>query len=487
MKKRILYILTPILAFVLVFLGRSLYYYSGFYTSPQVSDSQITPVEKLSEPLSSPLPPPEVEVGTILLDDAHGNGFDDEELTILFGRITAAGGQVERFGFGDDLSEALRDAGAFVVIANTTKYYAEEVLALEEFVRKGGRLLIIGDPLRQYNINGINSLAGAFGIIYQDDYIYNLVENDGSYLNVIFDEFEENALTNNLDRIVFQGANSLRVGEGALILGDENTFSSLRERPGDVTVVALTSSDRVLALPDMTFLTGPYNTFADNDVFIDNIVHFLLSSERAFTLLDYPSFYTEFVDIVYTDSDLLDRTLDEALDLREALEDIGLVASLSSELSEDRPLVYLGLYDDMDLEVQSLLKKDGVTFNGGESSFTEVTLEDIGNLDIKDTALFHLYQDRDGAYQLYILADSSSRLKGAIMLLLDEGPGECLVTPNTAFCEPEIPATDTPTPEPTSTPLSTSTLEDDLIDIIGTPEPTEPPPPEPTPTETPSG
>jgi hypothetical protein len=158
---------------------------------------------------------------------------------------------------------------------------------------------------------------------------------------------------------------------------------------------------------------------------------------------------------------------------------------LSAELSEERPLVYLGLYDDMDLEVQSLLKKDGVTFNGGESSFTEVELEDIGNLNIKDSALFHLYQDRDGAYQLYILADSSSRLKGAIMMLLNEGPGECLVTPNTAFCEPEIPATDTPTPEPTSTPIPISTSEDDLEDIIGTPEPTEPP--EPMPTETPAG
>ena len=103
---------------------------------------------------------------------------------------------------------------------------------LEEFLRKGGRLLIIGEPLRLYSVNGINSLAGAFGIIYQDDYIYNLVENDGSYLNVIFDEFEENTLTKNLDRIVFQGAHSLRVGEGALIMGDENTFSSLREKPG---------------------------------------------------------------------------------------------------------------------------------------------------------------------------------------------------------------------------------------------------------------
>jgi hypothetical protein len=489
MKKRTLYILIPILAFVLVFLGRSLYYYSGFYTSPQVAHSQITPVEKLSEPLSSPLPPPHVEVGTILIDDSHGNEFEDEELTVLFGRITAAGGLVEYFKFGDDLREALRDAGAFVVIANTSKYGAEEILALEEFVRKGGRLLVISDPLRLYSVNGINSLAGEFGIVYQDDYIYNLVENDGSYLNVIFDEFEENALTENLNRIVFQGANSLRVGEGALIMGDENTFSSLREKPGDVTAVALTSGGRVLALPDMTFLTGPYNTFADNDVFIDNIVHFLLSSKRTFTLLDFPSYFTQSVDIVYTDTDLLERTLDEALDLRDALADIGSVASLSDEFNDNRPLVYLGLYDDIDVEVQSILKKSGITFNGGGIFFSEVTLKDIGTFDIKDTALFHLYQDRSGTYQLYILSDTSSRLKGAIMMLLEEGPDECLVTTNTALCEPEIPATDTPTPKPTSTSWFDWTLEDmgteETGEPLGTPNPSVPPTP--TPTETPSG
>jgi len=486
MKKRILYILIPILAFAVIFLGRSLYYYSGFYTSPQVTNIQVIPVEKLSEPLNSPLPPQQVRVGTILIDDAHGNGFSDEELTVLFGRITAAGGLVERYKFGDDLREALRNAGAFVVIANSTRYGADDILALEEFVRKGGRLLFIGDPLRVYDVNGMNSLAGVFGIIYQDDYVYNLVENDGSYLNVIFNNFEDNALTKNLDRIVFQGANSLRVGEGALIMGDENTFSSLREKPGDVTVAALTTDGRVLALPDMTFLTGPYNTFADNDVFIDNIVQFLVSSERTFTLLDFPSYFAQSVDIVYTDDDLLERTLDEALGLRDALADIGSVASLSSEFSEERPLVYLGLYNDVDVEVQSILKKSGITFDGGNASFTEVTLEDIGSFDLKDTALFHLYQDREGAYQLYILSDTSSRLKGAITMLLDKGLDECLVTDNTAFCEPEIPATDTPTPEPMSTsepPLTTEGL--DYGEPFGTPEPTTTP--ETPPTETPSG
>jgi hypothetical protein len=460
MKKRIIYILIPIFVFALVFLGRSLSFYSGFYSAPEITPIQPNRLEILSEPLSSPLPPPDVVVSTVLIDNSHANGYDEEELTILFGRITAAGGRVETITYNHDLSEHLRRAGSYIVIANISSFDAEDLLAVDEFVRKGGRLLIIGEPLRIRDVNSINSLAGQFGIIYQDDYIYNLVENDGSYLNVILDDFEENPLTENLDRIVFQGAHSLRVGEGALIMGDENTFSSLREKPGDVVTAALTTDDRVLALPDMTFLTGPFNTFADNDIFIDNIVHFLLSSERTFTLLDFPAFFSQYADIVYTDSELLDKTLDEAFDLRELLSSIGLVVSLSSEHSTERPLIYLSTYDDMDWEVRSVLENDGITFNGngsssssnGDQSFTEVELKDIGSLELRGTALFHLHQDKDGAYQLYILADSASWLKGAIEMLLKDGPVECLVSPNTAFCEPDIDATETPTPTPTPTP-----------------------------------
>lgn len=470
MKKRTLYILIPILAFALVFLGRSLFFYSGFYSSPEVGESSITRYKALSEPLSTPLPPSDVVVGTVLIDNSHANEYEDEELTILSGRVTAAGGQVKRTTYSNNLRDELRSAGSFVVIANRVSYDEEELLAVEEFIRKGGRLLIIGEPLRLYDVNSINSLAGQFGIIYQDDYIYNLVENDGSYLNVIFDDFEEHSLTENLEQIVFQGAHSLRVGEGALVMGDENTYSSLREKPGDVIVAALTTDGRVLALPDMTFLTGPFNTFADNDIFIDNIVQFLLSSERTFALLDFPAFFNQQTDIVYTDSDLLDDVLDETFDLRELLSAGGIVASLSSEYSDDRPIIYLSIYNDIDWEARSILRKDGITFNGSGSSsssssnqsFKEVTLKDVGSLELKGTALFHLHQTKDGDYQLYILAETADWLKGAIELLIEEGPAECLVSPNTAFCEPDIDATETPTPtpKPTSTPTPTPTLEE---------------------------
>ena len=478
MRKKTILFLTPVVIFILAFAFRYSFYYQGSYTGPIVPSSQPDHLEVMSGPLDSSSIPVGTFSSAVLVDDGHGNQFDEEEMTTLYGRITAAGGQVEELKYGDDLREKLRNVDSFIVIANTTSFKPDEILAVKEFVRKGGRLVIVGDPLRLSSVNAINSIAGQFGIIFQDDYVYNLVENDGNYLNVIFNDFIENDITDNLDQIVFQSAHSLRVAEeGVIIMGDENTYSSQREHPGDVIAAALTTDDRVLALPDLTFLTGPFNTVADNDKFIDNIVQFLVSSERSYSLFDFPFFFDQEVDIVYTDSELLDETLEDAIEFRTELLSIGLEAVLSSEVDDDRPLVYLGLFDTLERDVISTLRRDGITFEEDDGAVVAVKLDQVGNLDVEGAVLFHLHQTKEGVYQMFILADIKETLSSAMALLLADELSECLVAPNTAFCEPEV----EPTPTPTNTPKPTKTP-------TPTPEPTsdETPDPNTTPTPTPS-
>lgn len=442
------YLIVALIALVLGFLGRALFYYQGVYSGPEVPTSEADRFEVLSEPLSTPLPV-EAVVTTILVDNAHRNNFDEQELAILFGRIAAAGGRVEVLRSGANLQKRLRSAGAFLVVANQRGFGADQVRAVEEFVRKGGRLLFVGDPTRLDDVNSINSLAGRFGITYQDDYLYNLVDNDGNYLNVILRDFESSDITRGVDKIVFQTAHSLRVREGAIVMGDENTFSSLRERPGDVTAVALTTDDRVLALPDLTSLTGPFNTFGDNDRFIDNVVRFLLTSERTFDLLDFPFFFSTPTDVVYTDTRLLDATFEDATALRETLRGIGAETALQSELDDERALIFLGLYDDVDDEVLALLEADGITITdeplapeGEDDSSVEsrgrsqgqITLEGVGSLERGGTTLFHLHRAEDGPYQLYLLATDEIILSDGLALLLEDKLTECMVTPVTALC-----------------------------------------------------
>jgi hypothetical protein len=454
-KNTPMFYLVPVIIFLLAFVGRSFFYYRGSYTAPDVPESEAQKVAVLSEPEESI---PVIADGNrvILIDDSHINKFSDEEMTTLFGRITAAGGRIEKIHHKEDLEARLSSAYAFVSLGNQGFYDLDELIILENFVQDGGRILIVGDPTRITLVNAINSLSGHFGIIYEDDYIYNLVENDGNYLNVIVRDFAENPLTNGVNEIVFRAAHSMRAGDGGLAFGDPNTYSSLREQPGDVTVAVLTANDSVLALPDLTFLTGPYNTFADNDKFIDNIVAFLLSGQREYDLLDFPYFFNDTVQLVYPDSTFLSNTFGVSSDLRAALKDAGLEPNQEDDVFPGLEALIISTYDGLDSSMRNTLSEDGIRINSVDNT---ISLRNVGDLDRADTLLFQLHIEDEGIHQLYILADNAKALEHGVTLLLEGGLEECLIRPETAFCNSTSLATSTPTSEfpPTLAPFSSDT------------------------------
>ena len=469
LAERRFYILIPLGLFVLAFLARTAYYYRGAYVAPDVPTSQPERVAALSEPQQIA---PVVGDGNqvVLIDNAHLNKYTDEEMTTLFGRITAAGGRVEVFRRLEDgdLETRLRSASAFVVLTNQDLYDLGELIILENFVRDGGRLLIVGDPTRITLVNAINSIAGHFGVIYEDDYIYNLEENDGNYLNVILRDFAESPLTEGVEEIVVRAAHSIRAAEGGLVFGDENTYSSLRETPGGVTAAVVTENGNVLALPDLTFLTGPYNTFADNDRFIDNVVAFLLGGQRDYGLLDFPYFFEGQVELVFPDSGFLAASFGVSTDLRTTLLDAGVEPiQEDNALPGDQALV-VSTYSSVPSELRSFLEQEGVRVN---PSSAQVNLRDIGSLATEDSILFQLHKlEGGGGYLLFVLAEDAISLERGIELLLNDGLGACMLRPGTAFCAPSTLATATPTPWPSPTPFAS-------------PTPSEPgsPSPEPTP------
>lgn len=467
LKDSRLYYAIPLIVFAAVLLGRGLYYFRGIYIAPNVPTSQPESVAILSKPQQSA---PLVNDGNqvVLIDNSHLNKFSDEEMTTLFGRITAAGGRVEVILplHDKELEARLRGASAFVVLANQEFYELDELIILEKFVRDGGRLLIVGDPTRITFVNAINTIAGHFGIIYEDDYIYNLDENDGSYLNVILRDFAEHPLTEGVNEIVVRAAHSMRSAEGGLVFGDENTYSSLRETPGDVTAAVITSDGNVLALPDLTFLTGPYNTFADNDRFIDNIVAFLLGGERQFDLLDFPYFYEGTVELVYPESEFLSAAFGVSADLRSALINAGLEPNQEDNLLPGEQALIVSTYAGLNSSLRDVLASEGVRVN---SVANIVTLRDVGELDRAASVLFQLHQLDDGQYQLFILADDAAALERGVLLLLEGGLEDCMLRPATAFCSPDTLATPTPSPTPTRTPFATSQPEEETPEVTPSP------------------
>lgn len=265
--------------------GRWSWFYSGRYTPPdipEIDESQIAlPVSKYhpfaDEPLES--------IGRVLIDLAHANNMEVDDLTPLRDRLTARGVAIETLpplppavadqdaedeetgeGSSGSLATQLRGATALVVMAPTSSYTAEERNAVVDFVEDGGRLLLAADPTRPVlpeeeeealdlasvffptsAVPAINSLANAFGVVYFDDYLYNLVDNQGNYRNVKFTHLsDEHALTQDLEMIVFFAAHSLQSDGLALVSGDANTLSPLRSGETGLIAAALAAEGRVL-------------------------------------------------------------------------------------------------------------------------------------------------------------------------------------------------------------------------------------------------
>lgn len=424
-------------ALAIAFIGRTAVFYRGAYQGPQVPVSTPSLPQVLADTFSGK---PEVDGSgeQILIDQAHSNAFRQDELTFFFSRMTDVGAGLRFADSQEEFLDGLARASSVIVIAPEGFFSREEADAIAKFVAKGGHLIIIGDPTRMQNTEAINSLASRFGLIYQQDFIYNLSENDGGYANVIFSEFGEDLpLTEGLDEVVFQTAHSLRAPQdAALILGDGDTFSSRSEVPGGVIAAALTADERVLALPDMTFLTSPFNSFADNDLLIANIVAFAVTAERSYELADFPAGFSGPTRLVFEDALVFNEMLADAVKLRSQLAEAGIEGELSDTLQDsDEQMLYFALYDTVSEDMLELLDDAGIVVTPDE-----IEIEDVAVIEQRSTTFFHLLvpeesdDEEPGPARLVVLAQSESDLAGAIEALLDGSVAGCQVSPVTAIC-----------------------------------------------------
>ena len=266
--------------------AQTLFFYRGIYSAPPMNVYDVGDIQ-----VSLHLPAEFIDVhgtgtGTVLIDSSHDNSFRPAELNLLAYRIISRGYSIEYSEGNASMEERLADASSYVVISPATAFSSEEVEQIKNFVDDGGRLMLIDDPTRpvqgsecSYYGSGstaedkMNTLSTEFGIVYWDDYLYNLKDNDGNFRYIYLTDFENGSITKKLNKIVFYTACSISPLEKGMIFTDENTYSSAREVPGRYSPVVLTDSN-VLAIGDLTFLTEPYNVL-DNNQLISNIADFL--------------------------------------------------------------------------------------------------------------------------------------------------------------------------------------------------------------------
>lgn len=440
---------------------------------------------------------PDMGDGVVLLDMAHGNQFTLNEISFLDGRLAARGFDLLPFD-GGDLATTLRSANALVVIAPVLDYSEDEVLAVRNFVSRGGRLLMIGDPAR-FNIAfaedplfgftvsletdklPLNSLANAFDMVFNGDYLYNTLENEGNFRNIVVQEksLAEDALTADVGKLAFYGAHSLQLGASAtpLLQGDDNTWSSATDRAGGLTLAASSRDGHVVALGDVNFLTAPYYAVYDNSQFIAHLADFLTDTAgRGVVLGDFPYFYQTAVHLTYLgDPELGAGAFDEIIALQDAFSRVGQTLTLADAPDDTADVLYVGLYNQAD-EVADLLAEAGVTLVIDPSIATEVEAaeiggdvveppadttrliqSDLGNVQMAGTALL-LLAEQDGRRSVIVLAASGQGLENVLYRLIDLIPlnadyalSDCLLQGNLALCPTQIVA------EPVEAVLDTST------------------------------
>lgn len=464
---------------------RYLQYYRPFMASPAAPPAYsadgiaevATPQPNQFEDVPVTNNPETNELGGIaLLDRTHDNQFSLEEIAYLDSLLAARGYQLTSFLEGE-LADALRPAGALVVIAPLADYSPAEVLAVRQFVDRGGRVLLVGDPTR-YNIEfdevdlfaaptihtaqvPLNDVANAFDITFRGDYLYNTVENEGNFRNILVDEtgFSDTEMTDGLERLALYSAHSLLLGPSAapVLAGNENTWSSATDQPGGLTLAAVSPAEseggQVLALGDLHFLLEPYNTVYDNGEFVSRVADFLVANgESAEGLAGFPYFFRAPVELVYSGSpELGPDAVDDVVALQSAFRVVGLPLALAAEPNPDHDTLYVGLYNQAE-DVADLLERAGIelvirpaiqssTAAAEESSknSTRLIKSPLGDIQMAGSAIIVL--DTDGErQQIAVLAASNDGLESVLARLRPTGPSDtadfsgCLLQEDIAVC-----------------------------------------------------
>jgi len=363
--KNITRILIALVLILIPPLATYFWYYQGFYHRTQPVDTPAySDLEVLAPPLSTQPAPVKgsiIENYVVLVDFEHDNNFVLSEIENLTQPLARRGAKLEVANFELALSDRLKYTDAYVVIAPTTVFTQDEIRAIQRFVQRGGRLLVIADPTRNYyamdlysfdtgasSLSGVdvaNLLLAAYDIAFNEDYVYNLVENEANYRNVYFDTFDESAITGKLSKIVLYGAHSLHTTGDVLISGDKNTLSSATDQGGNLVVAAAGGSGNVIALGDLNFLTVPYHQVADNYQLIINLIDFLLGAQRSYDLADFPYLFHNSLNILTPADDVTDKDFITTLnDIQLTLEEMDLSVKVSEDIAEDEDLLVTGTF-----------------------------------------------------------------------------------------------------------------------------------------------
>ncbi len=309
----------------------------GNYQPPAIglADLAVTPVPTPTArlaPQDVTAPKDELSHGAVWVDLAHFPDLDPSQFDALAAALAARGvglrswisrvdpSAIETFeefpDQSEDLAPLLPDASGLVVISPYFLWTPAEIALVEKFVADGGRLLLISDPdVLGDSIWNINSLGEPFGVVFNDDYLYDLGKNDGNYTHFFQGQFLDQAARLDGSTVAFYGARSISGPVVSQARSADTTLSSLRTGLTRFTTLAIGGREtngtagNVLAMGDFDVLTESYVARHDNQALLEFVADFLAGVHRKQTLPDFPDYLGKQVALVFGGDGAVDAEL----------------------------------------------------------------------------------------------------------------------------------------------------------------------------------
>lgn len=235
---------------------------------------------------------------SILVDQRHRNRFTEEDLGPVSDAVFRAGHELNLSGGdgGDDYADTLEEHDALLVINPTRSFKPAERAAVEEFVEDGGRVVILAEPTQLRGGGGFFSspslesfgptkLADDYGFHVGSETLYNMDDddNDNNFKSIYASPTGDRPLTEGVETVTFDTAGHVviqnRVTTDAVLRANRGTRTLETRRRGRYPTAA--RNGNVVFVADSNFIFANEVYDADNEVFVSNLLEFLVSGDEA--------------------------------------------------------------------------------------------------------------------------------------------------------------------------------------------------------------
>jgi hypothetical protein len=477
------------------------WFYSGLPQTKSAVMPDFPTIDLPKPPVSTVIPrsePPAQTSASVLFDLRHNNAFTMTELDPLIRFIEADGGAIEVTKESTILGESLKSTDSFVCVAPIIPFTLDEAAAIQAFVKRGGKLVVITDPTRDMvmtagtangmaegmatvttSVNAANQLMEPYDISFSDDYLYNMVQNEGNFRNILISTFSSNDLTTGIKQLAIYGGHSVHSNGKAIATTGENTLSSANDRDETYSIMdeVISGSGSVLAIGDVSLITSQYVQSADNQVFVQNLANYLTGSSRQKTLADFPHIFSGDVVIqpaekmevngeLLTVVSSLEKSLqlksgeltiskesspsgnrillspfvssDETKDILEKM-DINLSpepeaksTQSSTPTSEIRPTMTNTPHQPVEGDTYETASPE--TSDGADSGPSEIEVHGLGRVTTDELGLVGLTRAKNQT-TLVIMADTPKKIQSFLKELSTNGLSGCLIVDDLAACK----------------------------------------------------